>query len=88
MLDESCPVESRPELRGDPYCFAKVKQDELLIEYGKNPGVPYVILRPGAVYGPGKKEITGRVGIDDVPMAFSDLTDPDAHAKILVIPQA
>jgi len=27
MLDESCPVETRPELRGDAYCFAKLKQD-------------------------------------------------------------
>jgi len=32
--------------------------------------------------------ITGRVGLDDVPKAFSDLADPDAHAKILVIPEA
>jgi threonine dehydrogenase-like Zn-dependent dehydrogenase len=30
--------------------------------------------------------ITGRIGIDGVPQAFSDLADPDAHAKILVMP--
>jgi threonine dehydrogenase-like Zn-dependent dehydrogenase len=30
--------------------------------------------------------ITGRVGIDGVPQAFADLADPDAHAKILVVP--
>ena len=30
LLDESCPVEQRPELRGDAYCFAKVKQDEIV----------------------------------------------------------
>jgi threonine dehydrogenase-like Zn-dependent dehydrogenase len=30
--------------------------------------------------------ITGRVGIDGVPGAFSALGDPDAHAKILVVP--
>jgi threonine dehydrogenase-like Zn-dependent dehydrogenase len=30
--------------------------------------------------------ITGHVGIDDVPQAFSDLGDPEAHAKILVVP--
>ena len=30
--------------------------------------------------------ITGRVGIDGVPQAFSDLTDPEVHAKILVTP--
>jgi nucleoside-diphosphate-sugar epimerase len=63
LLDESCPVERHPELRGDAYCFAKVKQDELVVEYGKTTGLPYVIIRPGAVYGPGKTQITGRVGL-------------------------
>lgn len=63
ILDESCPIEEHPELRGDAYCFAKVKQDELVTEYGKQYGIPYVIVRPGAVYGPGKKQITGRVGL-------------------------
>src|SRR5437867_9464367 len=53
LLDESCPVEKRPELRGDAYCFAKVKQDEIVAEYGKRFGIPYVIVRPGYVYGPG-----------------------------------
>jgi len=33
-------------------------------EYGKKHGIPYVIVRPGSVYGPGKKQITGRVGVD------------------------
>jgi nucleoside-diphosphate-sugar epimerase len=63
LLDELCPVETRPELRGEAYCFAKVKQDEIVTEYGKRFGVPYVIIRPGYVYGPGKQAITGRVGI-------------------------
>jgi nucleoside-diphosphate-sugar epimerase len=62
-LDESCPVEARPDLRGDAYCFAKIKQEELVAEYGRNFGVPYVVVRPGSVYGPGKQQITGRVGI-------------------------
>jgi len=63
LLDESCPVEKHPELRGDAYCFAKVKQDEIVTEYGKRFGIPYVIVRPGYVYGPGNEAITGRVGI-------------------------
>jgi nucleoside-diphosphate-sugar epimerase len=63
VLDESGPVEERPALRGDAYCFAKVKQEAIVREYGERYAVPYVILRPGAVYGPGKREITGRVGI-------------------------
>ena len=64
LLDESCPVEQHPELRGEAYCFAKVRQDEIVTEYGKRYGIPYVIVRPGAVYGPGEEQITGRVGID------------------------
>jgi len=62
-FDESCPIESHPELRGDAYCFAKVRQDELVTEYGERFGIPYVIVRPGYVYGPGNEAITGRVGI-------------------------
>jgi nucleoside-diphosphate-sugar epimerase len=64
LLDESCPIEPHPELRGDPYCFGKVKQDEIVQDYGQRFGIPYVIVRPGYVYGPGKHAITGRVGID------------------------
>ncbi len=63
LLDESCPLETRPELRGDAYCFAKVKQDEIVTEYGRRFGIPCVIVRPGHVYGPGNEPITGRVGI-------------------------
>src|SRR6266705_1192192 len=62
-LDESCPVEKHPELRGDAYCFAKVKQDEIVAEDGKRFGLAYVIVRPGYVYGPGNEGITGRVGV-------------------------
>src|SRR5215472_7085077 len=64
LLDESCPIEDHPERRGEPYCFAKVKQDEIVREYGKKLGVPFVILRPGYVYGPGNEPISGRVGTD------------------------
>jgi nucleoside-diphosphate-sugar epimerase len=64
VLDENCPVEKRPELRGEAYCFAKVKQDEIVMEYGESARLPYVIVRPGAAYGPGNEGISGRVGID------------------------
>jgi nucleoside-diphosphate-sugar epimerase len=64
LLDEACPAEKRPELRGEAYCFAKVKQDELVAEYGKRLGIPYVIVRPGQVYGPGNEAMTPRVGIN------------------------
>jgi len=34
------------------------------MEYAKDFGIPYVIVRPGVVYGPGNLAIPGRVGID------------------------
>jgi nucleoside-diphosphate-sugar epimerase len=64
LLDETCPIEREPAKRKDPYCFAKVKQEEMLIEYSKKHALPHVILRPGVVYGPGNEKIHGRVGID------------------------
>jgi nucleoside-diphosphate-sugar epimerase len=63
VLDESCPIEERPHLRGDAYCFAKVKQEQLVADYGKTFGIPYVVVRPGSVYGPGHNGMTGRIGL-------------------------
>ncbi|OEU58230.1 MAG: hypothetical protein BA862_09290 [Desulfobulbaceae bacterium S3730MH12] len=63
LLDEKSDTEDQPHLRGEAYCYAKVRQEELVMEYGKKYNIPYVIVRPGVVYGPGNKGITGRVGI-------------------------
>jgi nucleoside-diphosphate-sugar epimerase len=63
LLDESCPVDAHPELSGNAYCFAKVKQEQIVAELSKTFTIPYVVVRPGSVYGPGHAEITGRVGI-------------------------
>ena len=62
-LDESCPLEVPPH-RHDAYCFAKIKQEEVVTEYANRFGIPHVTVRPGSVYGPGKAAITGRAGID------------------------
>ena len=67
-LDESSPLEQPADLRGDAYTFAKLMQDDVVIDYGKRFDLPYVIVRPGSVYGPGKTGITGRVGIDTFGM--------------------
>ena len=64
LLDENCTLEEPPQRRGEAYCYAKVKQDRVVFDYGKRFNVPYVIVRPGYVYGPGKQAISGRVGID------------------------
>jgi nucleoside-diphosphate-sugar epimerase len=63
-LDETCALEPDPVGRNEPYVYAKFKQDELVSDYGRRHGLKYVIVRPGAVYGPGKGDVTARVGID------------------------
>jgi len=63
LLDESCPIEQFPALRGEAYCFAKAEQEQMVMEYGRRHGIPFTIVRPGQVYGPGNEGITGRVGI-------------------------
>jgi nucleoside-diphosphate-sugar epimerase len=64
LLDELCPLEDRPELCGDAYSFAKIKQDEMVSECCGRLGISHVTVRPGYVFGPGSPSISGRVGID------------------------
>jgi nucleoside-diphosphate-sugar epimerase len=64
VLDETCPLEEAPQERFDAYGFGKLKQEELVREYGEKYKLPYVILRLGYVFGPGKRELNGRVGIN------------------------
>lgn len=64
LLDENCSLEDAPQERFDAYGFGKLKQEELVKEYGRTHNLPYVIVRPGAVFGPGKRELNGRIGID------------------------
>jgi len=63
VLNEACPIEKHPAQRGAAYCYAKVKQEEMVIEYNKKHELPYVMIRPGVVYGPGNEQIHARVGI-------------------------
>ena len=64
LLDEACPLEDAPQERYDAYGFGKLKQEELVREYGSKNRLPFVILRPGTVFGPGQKSLSGRIGID------------------------
>jgi nucleoside-diphosphate-sugar epimerase len=64
VLNESCPIEADLIGRYDPYAYAKAKQDDIVRQYAREKGLPYVIARPGVVFGPGKPRIPGRVGID------------------------
>ena len=63
LMDESCDLDADLVDSDDPYAYGKAKQDELVLEYGREKGLPFVIVRPGVVFGPGKAQIFGRVGI-------------------------
>jgi nucleoside-diphosphate-sugar epimerase len=64
LLDETSPLEDNAQERNDAYGFGKLKQEEIVRKYGQSRGMSYVIVRPGAVFGPGKPELSGRVGIN------------------------
>ena len=64
LLDENCPLENAPQARYDAYGFGKFKQEEIVREYGATKSLPYVILRPGAVFGRDNPALSGRVGIN------------------------
>lgn len=61
-LDESSDIEDNLADRYEPYVYGKAKQDEIVLEYALRHNLPYVIVRPGVVFGPGKAKITDRVG--------------------------
>ena len=64
LLDESCEVDSNILERSEPYAYGKVKQDALVLDYATKYSLPYVIVRPSVVFGPGKAKITDRIGSD------------------------
>ena len=64
VWDESCPLEDNLDERFDAYVYGKLKQDELVQDYHERHGIPYTIVRPGIVIGPGKKAIPAFVGMD------------------------
>jgi nucleoside-diphosphate-sugar epimerase len=70
LLDETCELESKPMERAEAYAYGKLKQDELVNEYAGKFGFSSVTLRPGAVYGPGVRNLTARVGIDTFGLFF------------------
>jgi nucleoside-diphosphate-sugar epimerase len=64
LLDESAPLDSEIIKRADAPGYAKLKQDELLLDYSRQHGIPYVIVRPCNVYGPGWHEPPARIGLN------------------------
>jgi nucleoside-diphosphate-sugar epimerase len=67
LLDENCPIDRDCAGRNDAYAFGKVKQDEVVVRYSRERGIPSVIVRPGVVFGPGRGgTIIGRCGSDSL----------------------
>lgn len=64
VLDETCPVDTKFMERAEAYAYGKAKQDELILEYAGKYKLPYVIVRPSVVFGPGKVKISDRIGTD------------------------
>lgn len=70
VLDETCEMDASPELRGEAYCYAKVRQDEMTADVCGRRGIPYVLVRPGVVFGPGNPGLPGRIGINLLGVFF------------------
>jgi nucleoside-diphosphate-sugar epimerase len=69
-LDETSPIEESSRERFDAYTFGKLKQEEIVRDFGRGRKIPFVILRPGTVFGPGKRDLTGRIGFRAARLFF------------------
>jgi nucleoside-diphosphate-sugar epimerase len=67
VLDESCPLEPRPSLR-DPYTYSKVEQERVAWDARRSAALRLVVLRPGVLFGPGRKIPTDRLGLSVGPL--------------------
>jgi 2-alkyl-3-oxoalkanoate reductase len=59
-VSESTPIEPKPEKR-DAYTITKIAQERLVKEACATAGTDLVVIRPGAIVGPGKDWAFGRV---------------------------
>lgn len=67
VLDESCPIEPKPERR-DNYTYSKVVQEEVVWEAHREHQLPVVVIRPGVIIGPGRGALSARVGLKVGPL--------------------
>ncbi len=58
-LDEEVPLEADP-LRRDAYTQTKLMQERMVRDHARDRGLPLIVVRPGAIYGPGKEWDFGR----------------------------
>ncbi len=89
VLDEDTPLEAAP-LRRDAYTQTKLLQERLVRDRAAQAGTELVVVRPGAIYGPGKDWDAGtglKVGRLDLvfaPLARMRLIHVDNCADAIV----
>lgn len=94
-FDEATPLEAKP-LRRDAYTQTKLQQELMVRDLCHARGIPLVVARPGAIYGPGKDWDYGRAmrlgGLDLIfaplsPMRLIHVSNcADALVAALTVP--
>lgn len=64
LLDERCEIHAPADRLDEAYVYGKIKQDEIVVEYHDKHSLPFVLIRPAVVFGPGKTFFPSRVGMD------------------------
>lgn len=88
-LDEQTPLETRPARR-DAYTQTKLLQERLVRDHAARAGTELAIIRPGAIYGPGKDwgagtgMKLGRLDLIFAPFARMRLIHVDNCAEAIV----
>lgn len=62
LLEEDTELESHHVERNDPYSYTKTKQEQLIWKLAGAYHIPFVVIRPGVIFGPGGTGLHGRVG--------------------------
>jgi nucleoside-diphosphate-sugar epimerase len=89
VLDEATPLEAAP-LRRDAYTQTKLIQEKLVRDYAARAATELVVIRPGAIYGPGKDWDAGtglkagRFDLIFAPLAAMRLIHVDNCADAIV----
>jgi nucleoside-diphosphate-sugar epimerase len=89
-IDEGSPLEARPDER-DAYAWTKLIQEKLVRDHCREAGQSLAVLRPGAIYGPGKTWSFGsalNLGSFDLmfsPLAQFRLTHVDNCADAILL---